>query len=245
MAGIMDFFKSAQADSNTNPSPNSADGGQPSSNDPSKDGKQNLSDQPATANKDGKMPGSNETPENPLDVYSKMFENAAKNSGVQAPEFSLDPKVVNEVSSKLDFTKELPPELMEKALTGDVKALLGVIQATTQNAYKAALQHGTALTDTFVKQRSEYDKKSMQDGVRSGLTQQALSDAPNFNHPVIRQELNRVAEQFARANPDASPQEIAKSAKQYITDLSTALNPKAKTPQEEEGKMDWGKYLDS
>ena len=240
---IMDFFRQPQADSNQNPSPNN--GGQPSSNDPSKDGKTNLSEAPPAANKDGKMPGSNETPENPLDVYSKMFENAAKNSDIQAPEFKLDPKVVNEVSSKLDFTKELPPELMEKALTGDVKALLGVIQATTQNAYKAALQHGTALTDTYVKQRSEFDQKSLHTGVRQELTTHALSDAPNFDHPVIRQELNRVANQFAKANPDASPQEIAKSAKQYITDLSSALNPAAPKTPANGGEMDWSKYLNS
>lgn len=238
---IMDFFKPS-ATNNTDPSPNT--GGNTSSNDPSKDGKQNLSDPPPATNKDGKVPGSNETPENPLDIYSKMFENAAKNSDIQAPDFSLDPKVVNEVSSKLDFTKEVPPELMEKALGGDTKALLSVIQQTSQNAYKAALQHGTALTDTFVKQRSDYDQKTINSGVKRELTTHALSDAPNFNHPVVRQELNRVAAQFAKANPDASPQEIAKSAQQYITDLSSALNPAA--PKKElEGEMDWAKYLNS
>lgn len=238
---IMDFFKPSAT---TNDSPNNQNPGNPSSNDPSKDGKQNLSDSPPATNKEGKVPGSNETPENPLDIYSKMFENAAKNSDIQAPDFSLDPKVVNEVSSKLDFTKEVSPELMEKALGGDTKALLSVIQQTSQNAYKAALQHGTALTDTFVKQRSDYDQKTINSGVRRELTSHALSEAPNFNHPVVRQELNRVAAQFAKANPDASPQEIAKSAQQYLTDLSSALNPSAK-PAQAEGEMDWAKYLNS
>jgi hypothetical protein len=189
------------------------------------------------------MPGTNSAPENPLDVYAKMFENAAKNSGVQAPDFALDPKTVNEVAGKMDFTKDLPPELMENALKGDVKALLGVIQATSQNAYKAALSHGTALTDTFVKNRSDYDRDRLKNGVRGELTNQALSDAPNFDHPVIRQELIRVAEQFAKANPDASPKEIADSAKKYMTDIATALNPAAPKKEIPEGERDWMKYL--
>lgn len=202
-----------------------------------------LSASPATTDAAGKMPGTNTMPENPLDAYAKMFDNAAKNSGIQAPDFALDPKLVNDVASKMDFTKDLPPELMENALKGDVKALLGVIQATSQNAYKAALSHGTALTDTFVKNSAEYNNKQMKSGVRGELTTQALSDAPNFDHPVIRQELIRVAEQFAKANPDAPPQEIAASAKQYMTDIASALNPKAPAKPEANGERDWMKYL--
>jgi hypothetical protein len=83
----------------------------------------------------------------------------------------------------------------------------------------------------------------MKSGVRGELTTQALSDAPNFDHPVIRQELIRVAEQFAKANPDASPQEIATSAKQYMTDIASALNPKAPPKKEADGERDWMKYL--
>lgn len=202
-----------------------------------------LSASPATTDAAGKMPGTNTMPENPLDAYAKMFDNAAKNSGIQAPDFALDPKLVNDVASKMDFTKEIPPEMMENALKGDVKALLGVIQATSQNAYKAALSHGTALTDTFVKNSAEYNNKQLKSGVRGELTTQALSDAPNFDHPVIRQELIRVAEQFAKANPDAPPQEIAASAKQYMTDIASALNPKAPAKPEANGERDWMKYL--
>jgi hypothetical protein len=202
-----------------------------------------LSKSPPTTSPDGKMPGTNSMPENPLDAYAKMFDNAAKNSGVQAPNFSLDPKLVDDVAGKMDFTKDIQPDMMANALKGDVQALLGVIQATSQNAYKAALQHGTALTDTFVKNRSEYDRTQMKSGVRGELTTQALSDAPNFDHPVIRQELIRVAEQFAKANPDASPQEIATSAKQYMTDIASALNPKAPPKKEIDGERDWMKYL--
>lgn len=234
---IFDLFsaKPASADPGSNPT------GTPTNTDPNNP--QGLSASPPTTDPKGQMPGTTPAMENPLDVYAKMFENAAKNSGVQAPDFSLDPKVVNEVAGKMDFTKDLAPELMEKALTGDVKALLGVIQATSQNAYKAALSHGTALTDSFVKNRSDYDRDQLKNGVRGELTTQALSDAPNFDHPVIRQELIRVAEQFAKANPDAHPKEIADSAKKYMTDIANALNPAAPKKETPDGERDWMKYL--
>lgn len=236
---IFDLFSTKPA---TGDSSNPGDNKTGDTTKPNADDK-NLSASPPTTGSDGKMPGTNTMPENPLDVYAKMFDTAAKNSGIQAPDFSLDPKLVNDVASKLDFTKEIAPELMEKALQGDVKSLLGVIQATSQNAYKAALSHGTALTDTFVKNSAEYNNKQLKSGVRGELTTQALSDAPNFDHPVIRQELIRVAEQFAKANPDAPPQEIAASAKKYMTDIANALNPKAPPKEEKDGERDWAKYL--
>jgi len=235
--GIMDFFKTSQDGSQD---------GASGSSDSNKAGKDDLSSSPTTTNKDGKMPGTAELPENPLDSYAKMFENAAKNSDIQAPEFKLDSKVVDEVSSKMDFTNGVDQEMMQKALNGDAKALLSVIQSTSQNAYKAAINHGTSLTDTFIKQRSEFDMKSINKGVKTELTTQAMSDAPNFDHPVIKSELNRIASQFARANPDASPQEIAKAAKQYVTDIASALNPSSPANESSKGKpeeMDWSKYM--
>ena len=77
------------------------------------------------------------------------------------------------------------------------------------------------------------------------ITASELSNAPNYNHPVVKAELNRIASQFAAANPDASPQEVAKAAQKYISDLQTALNPETKKGSPEEGEMDWSKYLGS
>ena len=205
-----------------------------------------LSSSPATTNADNKMPGTDQTPKNPLDTYKEMFDNASKNSDIQAPTFKLDPKVLNDVSSKMDFTQGVDKDLMTKALSGDANALLQVIQTTSQNAYKASLEHNSALTDTFINQRSTFEQNNINKGVKNQLTQQNLASAPNYDHPVIKQELNRVADQFAKANPDMPPQEIAKAAQKYIADLSAALAPAApKTEAQKAEEMDWSKYLNS
>ena len=232
---IMDFFK---------PSTTETSSSKPIASDPIP-GKDNLSDSPPTIGPDGKIPGTDPNTVNPLDAYKKMFDNASNGSEIQAPQFKLDPAVINDVSGKMDFTKGVDPEVLSKATNGDVSAMMQIIKTVGQNSYKAAIEHGTALTDTFITQRGEYEKSQISNGVRSQLTNNELSSAPNYSHPVVKAELNRVAAGFARANPDASPSEVAKAAQKYIQDLQMALNPTdSKTSQNKE-EMDWSKYLNS
>ncbi len=232
---IMDFFKSAPEASSSNKT---------ETNTPIQ-GKTNLSDSPPTIGPDGKIPGTDPNTVNPLDAYKEMFDNANKGSEIQAPQFKLDSTVINDVSGKMDFTKGVDPEVLSKATNGDVSAMMQVIKTVGQNSYKAAIEHGTALTDTFITQRGEYEKSQISNGVRSQLTNNELSSAPNYSHPVVKAELNRVAAGFARANPDASPSEVAKAAQKYIQDLQMALNPTDPTVSKGKDEMDWPRYLNS
>lgn len=235
---IMDFFKPPVDSANK--------GKEDQSNAPENKG---LSDNPATKQADGKMPGTGEPAVNPLDTYAEMFKNAAKAKPEEAPAFKLDEKVLTEVSSKMDFMKGIPPELVQKAQSGDAAAMMQMMQISNQNAYKAALEHSSALTDTYLNQRSTFEQSKINSGVREQLTHQALASTPNYNHPVIKAELNSKAAEFAKAYPDLPPQEIAKAAQKYINDLYAAMNPADpnKTPdgKEKEKEMDWTKYLSS
>lgn len=241
MAGIMDFFKAPATPAAATQQPNTQNttGTQPENKD--------LSANPATTDKSGKMPGTDGITENPLDAYSKMFDNANNGSDLQAPTFKIDPKVLNNVSSKMDFTKGIAPEMLTKATSGDVSALMEIIKTVGQNSYRASLEHSTSLTDAFMAQRGEYEGQVLAKGVRSQLTSAELANAPNYNHPVVKAELNRIASQFAAANPDASPQEVAKAAQKYIFDLQAALNPADPTKNSDGSakpeEMDWSKYL--
>jgi hypothetical protein len=232
--GIMDMFRSPPSTSSTE--------GQSQQPTPGKD---SLSAPNPVVDATGKIPGTEPLNQNPLDIYSKMFDNAANNSDIQAPTFKLDPKVLGDVSSKMDFTRGINPEVLTKATSGDVSALMDIIKTVGQNAYRTSLEHSTSLTDTFLTQRGEFEGKQVAKGVKNQLTSNELSNAPNYSHPVVKAELNRVAAQMSAANPDASPQEIAKAAQQYINDLSSALNPKASngSPSDGNGDFDWTKYL--
>ncbi len=219
---VMDFFKPQPA--KTTPAAAAAPSNGPQANQPG---------DPAPASIAQTNPNSPaKTDENPLDLYAKLFQNAATASDIQAPSFSLDPKIIAEVSSKMNFTQGINPELVQKANGGDAAALVELMQEVGRNSYRAALEHTTKLTDTHLTQRADFDGKKLVKGVKQQLTSDALgsSDNANLNHPVVRAELNRIAQTFA-ASPeyaDASPQQIASAAKKYMQDLQEAMNPAPK-----------------
>lgn len=242
---IMDMFKSSTPAGGTPPNAgaNNPNNPNPAATPASASGVQGMGGQPG----EGQMPGTNQTPANPLDAYKKMFDNAS-NTGTTAPEFKLDPEVLSKVSSGMDFTRGVNPELLQKATSGDVNSLMEIIKAVGQNAYRASIEHNTALTGTYLDQRSTFDQGRVQGNVRQQLTQAELAQTPNYEHPVIKNELNRIASQYARANPDASPQSIAKAAQNYINELYSAMNPQQQGGDSSnagggDGNVDWTKYL--
>lgn len=225
MGGIMDFFRGSQQPAQqpaAAPAPAAANPQQPN----------------------GVMPGTNQEPVNPIDAYAKIWEPIKQEEADVAPAFNLDPKVLTEVSGKLNFAQDISPELLQAATSGDGNAMLQLMNMVGQNAYKAALSHSSALTDKFVGARTEHAMKGLGKQVRSELTQTALSQTPNYKHPAVRKQLDMVASQFQAQHPDASPDEIAGMSLQYIQDLAQALNPS--NPAQEQapaGEVDWDSYF--
>lgn len=187
--------------------------------------------------------------ENPLDTYAKLFDNAAKNSDIQAPNFSIDPKIIGEVAGKLDFTKGLSPEVMAKANSGDAAAMVELINTVGRNAYSASLEHTTKLTDTHLGQRSEFESRKTKAAVRSSMTAEAFAANSNLQHPVVRRELNRIAADFAKSPEyaDATPQQIATDALAYFNEIHNAMNPadpsKSKEGKAKPAEVDYMKYV--
>jgi len=146
----------------------------------------------------------------------------------------------------MDFMKGVPQDLMEKASGGDVKALMELMQHTTRNAYAAALDHGTKLTDTYMGRRGEYDKTAVQSSVKTSLLDQAVSSQANLKNPLVKQEVARIAREFAKSSPDANPSEIVQQAMNYFNDIHAAITPQQS--QEQQNKQagqvdDWEAFL--
>lgn len=246
MSGIMDMFKSVVSPSTGAQAP--ANQGVP----------------PVNSNGTGTMPGSPNTvipgieqavkaplAENPLDIYQKVIDNARKAEPNKAPEFAIDGKVLEDVSSKMDFTRGVNPELLQKAMGGDAASMLEVIQQSGRAAYKASMEHNSTLTNAHLAQRLEFESKRINSGVKEQLTSDALksADNANFNHPVVQAELNRVANLFAQSAEyaDASPAQVAKAAKDYLNSIYSAMNPAAPKDESNRGgdtkEMDYLQFL--
>lgn len=187
-------------------------------------------------------------PVNPLDVYKNMFDTSKNAAEDVAPAFKLDDKVLNEVSGKLQFASGVNPELMQRAQGGDVNALIEMMNVVAQNAYKAAISHGTALTDTHLNSRAEYEKKTLGSKVKEQLISSQLADVPNANHPVVKAELARIASMLAKQNPDASAEQIKTEAVRYLKEVQAAMNPTDQSQQTQKtaGEIDdWEAFLTS
>lgn len=238
---LMDFFKPQQQPANNNQQQQNQNPADPSNQQQNNQTQNNL--KPANGNNQNANPNE---PANPLDVYGKMFDNPQSNDDAP-PNFAIDPKVMDQVVGSQDFMKGINPELMQKATSGDINALMELMQHSSRSAYRAAIEHGGVLTDKFVGAREQYGQKKLPDVLKSHLTEQQLAaNTPNYKHPVVKQQLKDIASRLQRTHPDAQPQEIAEMAKDYLQQLMTAISPTDQnteannTPKE----TDWDKFFD-
>lgn len=184
-------------------------------------------------------------PIDPFAAYAKMFDNQASTD--IAPTFSIDDKVLGSVADAQDFMKGISPELMQQASSGDMSAMMKMMNEVARNAYKTSLQHSGKLTEGFVGSRESHADKSFNTKVRGELTANALTGTPNFKNPVVRKQLIQIAENLQKQHPDAAPEEIAQMSRDYITELGKAINP---TNEQGNGKSapgqptDFGKWFD-
>lgn len=201
--------------------------------------------QPQPVQQQQPVPEKVEIPD-PMAVYSKMFEDAAKVTTEGPPAFNLDSETLSKVSSQMDFMKGVPQELLERAQSGEAKAMMELIQHTNRNAYAAALDHGTKLTDTYMGRRGEYDKSAVQSSVKTSLLDQEIASTVNLKNPLVKQEVARIADTFAKSRPDASPREIVNQAMNYFNELQAAMSPQQESSSTEQtaGQVsDWEKWL--
>jgi hypothetical protein len=250
MAGFMDIFTGNKQQNQQQQNQNQ-DGNNPNNQQQQQQNQQNMqgnNPNNMNGNADPNNPNGG-TPANPLDAYAKMWDTAANTQAETPPAFALDQETLDKVTSGLDFTKGVDQTLVQQALAGNAEALLKVINAASQQAYKSAMAHTSTLTDKFVSIREQHAQKGVDSRVRQNLTAQALASTPNYNHPVVKNQLNQIANQIAAQNPDASPQEIAETAKKYLNDLINAINPQSNTngsqgeDGQQTGEVDWTSYL--
>lgn len=171
--------------------------------------------------------GQQGTEANPLDFFATMYDNADNGaSSEEAPVFALDPEKLTAAASKLDFTKDLDPELLQGLASGDLTKLPELLNAVGRASYSQALQHGAALTDKFVGQHSDYQNKQLAPMVRDQLTQNELnSDAGglDLSNPVVARAVADTAKQLSQRHPTLPPSVIAQKAKEYHIQLASTM----------------------
>lgn len=242
------MFKSAAPTNNqqqNNQQQNNQNGGKPVDNGVIQNNKPTNNNQPSDVNNLQQQ----QKPEDPLELFAPMWDQKNTDQNSAPPSFTLDNEVVGKVAAAQQFTAGINDELMQQALGGDTKALMQIMNAVGQNAYRASLQHNSVLVDKFVNMRSEHEQKNLAPRLKQELTANALASNANFKHPVVRQQLNDTANRLQRQFPDASPQEIATMAADYIKQLAAAIAPPSQNQNangsnnQQQEETDWSQYL--
>lgn len=164
----------------------------------------------------------------PEALYEKFFDDAAPTTE-QAPKFDIDPKTMQSVTEQLDFASSLPPELQQKMANGETLTGQEMLQAMNhvgRQAYATAMNHGSKLTERFVGMHSEHSLKSVPKTVAERMVQSRIANNPNAQrHPVVRKQMEVIASQLLKTNPDASPEWIEEQTGEYFLNLARETNP--------------------
>jgi hypothetical protein len=162
----------------------------------------------------------------PLDAFKGLWDTSKTGGTDAAPSFSLDPEQLSKLAKGLNFTGQVPPELVEKLKSGDTEALLAMLNTVGQNAYATMMSHMPQLTEQYVSARVEHSQKGLGKQVKGTLTAQSLSKLAEDN-PVLQEQLQQVGSKLLEKYPDADPDWLAEQTVEYFKQTASLLTGSA------------------
>lgn len=160
--------------------------------------------------------------ESPLANFEKMWEVKADDKGATAPSLiprlNMDPTKLQQAVSQLDFTRNIPQDLMQKAMAGnDPASLIGVINLASQAAFQHGIQAtGKMIEESFGQQAATLMNHTLPTTIQQHQSKQAVGALPIMNNPAVAPLVNLVREQFTNQNPMATPAEISSHVTSYF-----------------------------
>lgn len=172
-------------------------------------------------------------PASPLDKFTSIWNNPTNEDGtpkpartdnLQAPLFNFDTAKITDSASKLDFTSSIDPALAQKALAGDVAALMDVINQATRNAVVGVTVSQGNLVNQAVRTNNDRIVASLPEHINKTRLLESDSDNPVFSHPAAQPLVHSLKQMFFAKDPSASPATINKQVSDYLTGFTTALH---------------------
>ncbi len=166
------------------------------------------------------------------------------------PVFSMDQAKFSEAVAGMDFTKSVPPELMQKALAGDAQSLMGLLNRVGQNAFSAATISSRDMVEHANKKAGGSLEQQVKEAVRIALSEQNLTKAnSSFSDPLVTPLLKEINGRLRSKFPEASPEELANQSQQMLMQIANKIvsgSPEevARQKQETEQKTQKEKSLD-
>lgn len=195
----------------------------------------------------------------PLDAFTDVFKidpnKQPAADPLKDPLFSVDPQKLSAAVSKMDFTRAIKPELVQKALGGDAAAFSAAINQATQTAYMAVTQMMTGLMETAFSKNNGRFESTLSGRFRDFQISNSRPDNKVLQHPAAQPMLSALKSHIATQFPDLGPPEVTKRAEEYFLAMSKEMqtldkdnadNAAASGASKGTGaETDWTKYLET
>lgn len=174
------------------------------------------------------IPKQGEGEKAPLAEYAKLWENdPTKQPEAPQPFFNADPKKLLEAARTIDFSKQIPAEVLAKVAAGGEGAQAAfseAINAVTQAAYAQSAHATTKIVEAALTKQMEQVMAKIPDLVRNQAIKENLrAENPLFSNPAVSPMLSMLESQISSKNPTASAAEVNTMAKNFLNEFATAI----------------------
>lgn len=143
-----------------------------------------------------------------------------------------DSNKLREGVGKMSFTQGLDQAQVAKALGGDVQSFMDILEAVQRNTFMTSFQasetYNGQLLDNYDK---TVDARIPREIGRQETQNLVRNSFKGLDNPAVAPMLQDITAKFQQAYPDASPQQIAEAAKNYLLEAAKLI-----TGQSESGE---------
>lgn len=191
-----------------------------------------------------------------IDKFRDLWENKPTEGAPQEfnPEtmFNMDPEKMKQAVSGMDFSRGISQEQMAAVAQGGEGAVKAMMEMMNEMNRQSVL-HSTQIAAKLVQQgigqgMGHLDGKITKSIRQNQISQTMRENNPALNNPAIAPMLQAMETQFAQKHPQASPQEIAQMAREYVTEMANVMNGPQRQAQEQarnSKEMDWDAFMQS
>jgi hypothetical protein len=170
------------------------------------------------------IPAAAEGVKSPLEKYNELWKTdpKAKPPVSPVPTLNADPVKLMEAASNVDFTKVIPPELLQKASSGDQTALGQVINAAAQAAYAQSAAAASKIVEQSLNTLHDtYTREIIPQVLRNhSISQTVGAGNPLSENPAAAPILDAVRRQVTAKNPGATPAQIKEMTSGFLNELA-------------------------
>jgi hypothetical protein len=190
--------------------------------------------------------------ESPMEKFGELWQPPKPDESNKTPENSgFSPEKMMEAAGKVDFSKVLNQEELQKISAGGpdaVTALVNALNKTAQTVFGQSTVVAQKLADKAVADAREEMMAQLPSMVRKQtLNDNLFTQNPAFANPAVAPVIQALQTQLAEKYPKATTAELQTMAQEYLSGVAGIISPPKQTSgtkSTKETSEDWSKYFE-